>query len=128
MARKKPVAWAAVYLVQYGDFVKVGITNDPAARLRTLQTGMPGEVAMPYLVVLPERDMAIRLERRLHKRLADRHERGEWFRIGLEEAISATDEESGVRGKPSVSMQFVEAVSLAETRQLGRRLKVGLAA
>jgi hypothetical protein len=123
MARKRSVTWAAVYLVQFGEFVKVGITNDPASRLKVLQTGLPDEISMPFYEILPTREHAVAIERRMHQALAPRRTRGEWFRVGLDEAMEAYEAISPTKGKPVVSMPMAEVLRLSEAGALGRHLK-----
>jgi hypothetical protein len=55
--------------------VKIGIAENPAARLRTMQTGTWEELVL--LWTLPG---GADLERRLHRRFADYHIAREWFR------------------------------------------------
>lgn len=125
---KEPVEWAAVYLAKFGNMVKVGLTNDPAARLRTLQTGLPEALTMPYLVVLPKREQAVRLEKSLHRQMADRRVRGEWFRIDIEDAIAIAERSSGrmrpyaMRGLPPIQMD-IEATRRLSDEQLNQQIK-----
>jgi hypothetical protein len=125
MARKKkPVAWAGVYLVQFGEFVKVGVTNDPEARLRVFQTGLPIEVTMPFFAVFPKRADAMRAEKDIHRLLYAQHERGEWFRASVDDAIAAYEKAAPkATNKPVISMPLEECLLLANTGQLARRLK-----
>ena len=74
------------YLIQCGDFVKIGIASSVHNRLRALQAMNP--LPLKVLVVLAGgRD----LERALHARFAAYRHRDEWFRIegDLSEWIAA---------------------------------------
>ena len=122
MARKKPVTWAALYLIQFGEFVKVGISNDPTARLRTIQSGLPAEATMPYYAVLPKREMAVDLEKRVHQKLQDRRARGEWFRVSVDEAVAVVDDLCRW-GKPILRMPAEEFTGLARSPDLTKRLR-----
>lgn len=80
-----------VYLAKVGNMVKVGITKNPENRARTLQTGIPEPLSMPYIAVLPRRSLAATIERRVHAQLAHRRAMGEWFRIDIEDAIDVVN-------------------------------------
>lgn len=67
--------------------VKLGISADPEARLRDLQT------ASPLLLVIHHREpvearFVKQMEKLLHRDMAHRRQRGEWFNIAVAEAIS----------------------------------------
>ncbi len=65
-----------VYVMRIGKrgAVKVGYAKNPTMRLKTLQTGTPGEYRL-LLVVPGEKD----LEAALHRRFAQHRVQGEWF-------------------------------------------------
>lgn len=118
---KKKVTWCAVYVAEVGGAVKVGITNDPYARSRTLQSSMPEDLTMPYFLVLRDRASAVRIEAAAHHALADRHIRGEWFRASADEAIEAVETARGGRA-PVAAMPWQQAISMAEAGTLRRFL------
>ena len=64
------------YLIQCGEFVKIGITADIESRLRTLESSNPHALKVVALLAGGRA-----LERALHKRFADYRHRDEWFRI-----------------------------------------------
>lgn len=57
-------------------FVKIGYSINPKARLATLQVGHPGKLAILATVVGDQL-----LEAEYHRRFADYHVYGEWFRL-----------------------------------------------
>lgn len=126
---KDTVQWACVYLAKLGNMVKVGVTNDPAGRAATLQIGLPEELTMPYIAVMPTRAKALLLEKSVHRQLAHRHARGEWFRVDIEEAIAVVDRTfrkmrpARFYGAAEVAMPLTEALRLADAGALGDRLK-----
>lgn len=64
--------------------LKIGVANNPTARLRGLQTGSAEPLSLLHL----ERagPVAAVVERTAHRMLSDRRETGEWFDISLIEA------------------------------------------
>lgn len=65
-----------VYFVQAENgLIKIGVSNDPRARLRSLQTGSP--VDLTLLGAAPGRGREMEAE--LHERFAAHRVRGEWF-------------------------------------------------
>lgn len=67
--------------------VKIGFSNDPHKRLRQLQTGYPGRLTLHYTEAFPE-PRARLMERIIHKTIAPRRVKGEWFSIDVETAIA----------------------------------------
>lgn len=66
---------------------KLGISDDPARRLKQLQTGHP-ETLMIFHKEAVDAPLAYYLERNLHKSISHRRLRGEWFDLAVAEAIS----------------------------------------
>jgi hypothetical protein len=77
-----------VYVIA-GDhgLTKIGISNDPAARLASLQTGSPFHLRIAH--VAPAGGHAFEIEQEAHAILADKRQSGEWFRVSPEIAIAA---------------------------------------
>ncbi len=65
-----------VYLLSDGERVKIGISGDPSKRVRTLQTGHSHKLTL--VAYFPTED-AFKIERLLHKDLAEYLVCGEWF-------------------------------------------------
>lgn len=61
--------------------IKIGITQAPAGRLRTVQTSSPFAVAIAFGLVLPDRALAQKVERLVHDRLASCRLHSEWFQM-----------------------------------------------
>lgn len=59
--------------------VKVGVTTDVSGRLATLQTGSSRPLGLLYALGLPNRLLALGLERTFHLAQAERRLAGEWF-------------------------------------------------
>lgn len=80
-----------VYLIQSGGKknspVKIGMANDPKARLKTLQTGNPVLLRLLLTVKCNSRKHARRVESLLHKQLRSRNIINEWFAVSRENLI-----------------------------------------
>lgn len=80
----------AIYIIQVGtDAVKIGISSDPASRLKTLQSGQDRSLRTAFVVWLREPD-AVQAEMAIHRRLRQtlNHARGECYYMGTDTAIS----------------------------------------
>lgn len=83
---------SAVYIVGVTDNpVKIGVADDPYARLSALQVGCPDELVLHHFVKVPC-DIARRLERACHERLSEYSRRGEWFNIDKARAVEVLEE------------------------------------
>lgn len=69
--------------------VKVGIANDPADRLKALQTGNPKKLRLLLSMFTTNQEMALLSERRVHEFMADYRMAGEWFDLTPMSAIHA---------------------------------------
>lgn len=69
-----------VYFIQQGQSgpIKIGVSDDPKQRLKSLQTGSPHSLHLRDAAPVPEDQ---RLESALHKKLEHRRLNGEWFEI-----------------------------------------------
>lgn len=74
--RKKRGAF--IYIVQAGEFVKIGIAVDVKVRLSELQVGCPYQMSLLrfWRSLKPARD-----ERMIHHKLKPYRVRGEWFKL-----------------------------------------------
>lgn len=77
---------------------KVGISADPAKRLRFLQHNNPYELMLLDFWERPSREQARKDETRLHQMFVRTHLRGEWFDIEPIEALGLARELVGVPG------------------------------
>lgn len=73
-------AYGFVYLIHNAtqDTYKIGKSKDPVKRLSQLRTSSPDEIAIVCTIETSDMD---RLEGELHQEFADKHIRGEWFRL-----------------------------------------------
>lgn len=69
-----------LYFIQQGyGAIKIGIADDPGARLAQMQTGNSKELRLLLAVPFEERKVAYDLEQELHASLIEHRIRGEWF-------------------------------------------------
>lgn len=59
-----------------GDYVKIGVSNNPVRRLNSLQQGNPHEI---WLMAIINSPAPYASEAALHEKFADKHIRGEWY-------------------------------------------------
>ena len=66
--------------------MKIGLSNNPKIRLKNLQTGHIEPLKIHYMQEVSAENV-LAFERIIHKSLAHKRVRGEWFNIDAEEAI-----------------------------------------
>lgn len=79
---------AYLYVIQAGEFVKIGISRNVQARLAELQTGNPLPLAILDAFEFAD---AEQVERALHQRFANARVQGEWFRLTAEDLEALAD-------------------------------------
>jgi hypothetical protein len=100
----------AIYVLQVGtDAVKIGISNDPASRLRHLQSGQDRSLRTVLVLWMRQQD-AVQAELAIHRRLKHtaHHARGECYYMATDTAISfvrSTLDDLGVRYLPDESVR-----------------------
>lgn len=76
-----------VYVVQSGDYVKVGHSTNFSTRFYGMSSDNPHQITVCKLFYVDSLKMARSLERRSHEKLMKYHHRGEWFSCPPEYAI-----------------------------------------
>ena len=79
---------AVVYVLQCGEYVKVGVTGNLRARVAAIQIGNPYPLKVVFAKKVPYVER-LNVERAAHARLRKYHHRDEWFKTTPEEAIRA---------------------------------------
>ena len=65
---------------------KIGISSDPSARLKQLQTGHPEKLVLRY--VEPVEPARVKIyETLIHRHMSYMRSHGEWFKLTVQEAI-----------------------------------------
>lgn len=74
---------ACVYVIaeKGTKYCKVGISDNPGARLSTIQTGNPRKLFVAFRTDPMDRDFAAQIEYRLLKAMRDFRKEGEWLRV-----------------------------------------------
>lgn len=81
---------SSVYVMKSGEgFVKIGISFDPEARLRSLVASYPFDVALVWHAELQNRRLAKDVEKEAHRVLKFHRTAGEWFEIDADMAVRA---------------------------------------
>lgn len=80
-----PPDWTFVYVIVCKDgagtsFSKIGISNDPEERLRSLRTASPLKLELLVGVPVPSREIAEWIEGSVHGFMVNDRVRGEWFK------------------------------------------------
>jgi len=69
-----------VYAIECASKIKIGVSQNPDARLRELQVGSPKRLTLVDARDFTWREQALAVEKGIHLELAKQHESGEWFR------------------------------------------------
>lgn len=86
-----------VYVFSAGEFIKIGIAENVVTRLQVTRTHCPLPVELAYQSEPMRRWLAKELERDAHARLEPFWVTGEWFRIGVSDAVPVVEEIAGLR-------------------------------
>jgi hypothetical protein len=92
-ARERGMKDCCVYIIAKNEAgepstpIKVGIADNPAKRLRNLQTAAPFDLMLVHYFPMPSRDIANFIEKAFHSTQSDRNIRGEWFDINFVQAM-----------------------------------------
>ena len=73
----------SVYIISDGTSIKVGISKDPPARIRQLQTAQSRTLRLLGQYEVPTRVKAKNIEARVHRKFKNQLIRGEWFPLSL---------------------------------------------
>lgn len=69
-----------VYMIRAGDYIKIGYSHDPDARLKSMETGNPLSMEIIWQQDMgPVARTAKLAESRLHTRFEKHRHKGEWF-------------------------------------------------
>lgn len=68
-----------LYVIGCGDAIKIGIADDPARRLKQLQTANPTPLTLEHEHVFPTRSAAANAEYEAHQRCRRFLRSGEWY-------------------------------------------------
>lgn len=78
-----------VYIITDGEDCKVGVSDNPAKRLKQLQTGNPKKLKIVDTFEVPRKEIAFKVEKEAHSKIQSLYEkRGEWFKGATEYHVS----------------------------------------
>lgn len=77
-----------IYVIASNELgpTKIGVSVNPAKRIKQLQTGHEGTLRLFYVEEFDSKEI-YKIERIIHRTLALQRLRGEWFSISVEKAI-----------------------------------------
>lgn len=99
-----------IYLIGYGNNIKIGKSNNPDKRLRELQTGVPDTLSIIGLIGCCSEKKAYELEELLHKAYRKVRIRGEWFNLNPAECSFLLEEYEQVRTVNIPQKELTEAM------------------
>lgn len=70
-----------IYVLRCGDFYKIGVSHDPAKRIRALQTANPHEIEIVVVIELAHILHNLPVEQSLHLHFKQYRHRNEWFKL-----------------------------------------------
>lgn len=116
-----------IYIMESAGLLKVGWSEEPAARVRDLQTGSPLPIRLVHIVPCPS--YAIRkVELAAHKRLEAFHVRGEWHDVELLVAVSAVHDAMAESGQRVLTAEEVgRELSIKYLESLTRKKRSAIA-
>lgn len=80
-----------VYVIQDGEFCKIGHAGEPESRLLQITTSNPREVKLAHKFRFSDRTIALAVESETHRTLRDLRVSGEWFQIDPVDAHRAIE-------------------------------------
>lgn len=86
----------SIYVIEADQFVKVGISDAPHVRVAAVATGCPHPPRLVHTIDVLTSE-AGRLERAIHRDMAEHRRNGEWFAVSAERAIEAVERIAGPR-------------------------------
>jgi len=114
-----------VYIIQSGDYSKVGLANNPQSRLAALQTANPQALKLIYSKPFASRKDAKKAEAAMHKKFGYCRVQGEWFKTDPEKLKRGLDRmaEKPVKTSKSKSGEYFRRTA----KQQQNRVKTYLA-
>lgn len=79
----------SVYVMEAGDYTKIGVAEDPRKRLKALQAGCPLEIHLLGHLRFEDFPTARAIEAELHNLFAEFRGHGEWFHMSPQWALNA---------------------------------------
>lgn len=116
--RKKPAVVKKHYLyaISNGQEIKLGMSSNVKARLKSMQTASPAELVVlwSYYIANTPAD-AIKIEKKLHRACKEFHIRGEWFAMDCIGTVNSFNPNK----KHSAKWEFAKLISVDRNRKKG---------
>jgi hypothetical protein len=81
----KVISVGYVYLIESGQYIKIGRTSNITKRLSELQVGNPRKLRLISAVQVKN---PIAMEKNLHEQFKDKNKQGEWYGLNSKDIIS----------------------------------------
>lgn len=73
-----------IYAIGNEHQQKIGVSNDPSQRLKTLQTSNGDKLSIHYVFEVPDK-LAFKFEKHIHRENNHKRKKGEWFEMSPSE-------------------------------------------
>lgn len=118
---KKPAKTAKpkkhyIYAISNGKQVKLGMSNNPETRLKSLQTSSPEALILVWKYYVANSSIeAAKIEKMLHRACKKHHIRGEWFDIACMDIVNSFNPNK----KHTAKWEFGKLVTIDKKRTKG---------
>lgn len=107
----RPSQTGSVYLIKCNDFIKIGITKrSPGRRMSSMQVGLPFDLELVCSFKVNNYE---EIEKELHAQYAEKHKRGEWYRLEANDI-----EQIKAKLKACMALPLTTKLTLFESKSL----------
>lgn len=99
-----------VYFMSTQDYIKIGISKNLSSRIKQVQTGCPIRLRRVEYVNVESREIALKIEKLMHKEFSDLNTFGEWF-------YTIKDCDLGIRRKAILKQFGIDKVEILFDKQ-----------
>lgn len=99
-----------VYFMSTQDYIKIGISKNLSSRIKQVQTGCPIRLRRVEYVNVESREIALKIEKLMHKEFSDLNTFGEWF-------YTIKDCDLGIRRKSILKEFGIDKVEILFDKQ-----------
>lgn len=114
-----------IYFIESGEYIKIGVADDPLDRLSALQTGNPHILRMLFYYAFEKSEI---IEKLFHFIFSEKRIRGEWFSLVSEDIIKAKLICSAICGDKSGDFNdtcFTDGAGEVPTKDFEKMVELG---